>query len=97
MMKPWDVLAILMYGLVAALAALAAERTTTLDVIFWTVFGVGAALFLAGLFKRIFLARARALPEEVAEVAEVEASRLTASMTMGLLLAALSGGLLYLL
>ena len=94
MMKPWDVLAILMYGLVAALAALAAERTNTLDVIFWGIFGVGAALFLAGLFKRIFLARA--LPEEVADVAEVEASRLTASLTMGLLLAAVSGGLLYL-
>ena len=41
-MKPWDVLAILMYGLVAALAALAAERTNTLDVIFWGTFGVGA-------------------------------------------------------
>jgi len=95
MMKPWDVLAILMYGLVAALAALAAERTNTLDVVFWGIFGVGAALFLAGLFKRIFLARARALPEEVAEVAEVEASRLTASMTMGFLLAALSAGVLY--
>jgi hypothetical protein len=96
MMKPWDVLAILMYGLVAALAALAAERTNTLDVIFWGLFGVGASLFLAGLFKRLFLARARAMPEELADIAEVEASRLTASMTMGFLLALVSGGLLYL-
>ncbi|MBK1696205.1 hypothetical protein [Rhodovibrio salinarum] len=97
MMKPWDILAILMYGLVAALAALAAEQTNSLDVVFWGIFGVGAALFLAGLFKRIFLARSRSLPEEVADVAGVEASRLTASMAMGLLLAAVSGGLLYLL
>jgi hypothetical protein len=95
MMKPWDVLAILMYGLVAALAALAAERTNTLDVIFWGIFGVGAALFLAGLFKRLFVARARHMPEEVADVAEIETSRLTASMTMGFLLAAVSGAILY--
>ncbi|MBK1668437.1 hypothetical protein CKO28_10360 [Rhodovibrio sodomensis] len=95
MMKPWDVLAILMYGLVAALAALAAESTNILDVVFWGSFGVGASLFLAGLFKRIFLARARALPEDIADVAEVEVSRLNASMTMGFLLAAISGGILY--
>jgi hypothetical protein len=92
MLKPWDVLAILMYGLVAALAALAAETTNSLDVVLWTIFGVGAALFLAGLFKRLFALRAMA--SDVADIGQADARRLTAAMAMGVVLAGASGALL---
>jgi hypothetical protein len=92
MLKPWDVLAILMYGLVAALAALAAETTNSLDVVLWAIFGVGAALFLAGLFKRVFATRV--MPSDVAEIGQVDARRLTAAMAVGFVLAGASGALL---